>query len=73
VDYEEHFNRAGKKGALGGVSVLATTTSLGDFQARTKRTGNNPDVALLLLHGGPGATHEYFIGAEYDTMDPRNL
>jgi proline iminopeptidase len=24
-----------------------------------KRTGSNPDVRLLLLHGGPGATHEY--------------
>ncbi len=24
-----------------------------------KRTGNNPDLKMLLLHGGPGATHEY--------------
>ena len=24
-----------------------------------KRTGNNPDLRMLLLHGGPGATHEY--------------
>jgi proline iminopeptidase len=22
--------------------------------------GNNPEIGLLLLHGGPGATHEYF-------------
>jgi hypothetical protein len=21
--------------------------------------GNNPDLKVLLLHGGPGATHEY--------------
>ena len=26
----------------------------------TKRVGNNPRVKVLLLHGGPGATHEYF-------------
>jgi proline iminopeptidase len=24
-----------------------------------KRVGNNPDLPVLLLHGGPGATHEY--------------
>ena len=26
----------------------------------TKRVGNNPALKVLLLHGGPGATHEYF-------------
>jgi hypothetical protein len=26
----------------------------------TKRVGNNPRVRMLLLHGGPAATHEYF-------------
>lgn len=26
----------------------------------TKRVGNNPRVKLLLLHGGPGATHELY-------------
>src|SRR6202023_2512499 len=25
-----------------------------------KRVGNHPDLRVLLLHGGPGATHEYF-------------
>ena len=24
-----------------------------------KRIGNNPALKVLLLHGGPGATHEY--------------
>ncbi len=65
VDYEEYFNRSGKSGVLsGGVCVLPISTPLGEFQVWTKRTGNNPDVALLLLHGGPGATHEYFLGAD---------
>lgn len=65
VDYEEYFNQSGKSGVMGGgVKVVPITTPLGDFQVWTKRTGNNPDVALLLLHGGPGATHEYFTGAD---------
>ena len=25
----------------------------------TKRVGNNPELKVLLLHGGPGCTHEY--------------
>ena len=25
----------------------------------TKRIGNSPRIKLLLLHGGPGITHEY--------------
>jgi proline iminopeptidase len=30
----------------------------------TKRVGNNPSLRLLLLHGGPGSTHEYFEAAD---------
>ena len=49
VDFEEYFDRAAKKGALGGgVSILPISTPMGEFQGWTKRTGNNPDVALLL-------------------------
>src|SRR5690606_30591788 len=32
----------------------------GAFKVWTKRVGNNPTKKLLLLHGGPGSTHEYF-------------
>ena len=32
----------------------------GGHKVWTKKIGNNPDIKLLLLHGGPGATHEYF-------------
>jgi len=35
-------------------------TPRGPFRAWTKRVGNNPSVKVLLLHGGPGGTHEYF-------------
>ena len=65
VDYAEYFDRTGKKGVRsGGEVVVPIATARGEFRVWTKRTGNNPDVALLLLHGGPGATHEYFLSAD---------
>lgn len=44
----------------GGVKMIPITTPKGTFRVWTKRVGNNPKLAVLLLHGGPGATHEYF-------------
>ena len=44
----------------GGVRVIPITTPKGKFNVWTKRFGNNPKVKVLLLNGGPGATHEYF-------------
>jgi proline iminopeptidase len=44
----------------GGVKVIAIQTPKGKFNIWTKRVGNNPKIKLLLLNGGPGATHEYF-------------
>ncbi|WP_051434401.1 proline iminopeptidase-family hydrolase [Desulfonatronum lacustre] len=43
----------------GGVKVVPVDTPSGKFRVWTKRVGNNPDVKVLLLHGGPGGTHEY--------------
>ncbi|MGH8987857.1 MAG: proline iminopeptidase-family hydrolase [Acidimicrobiales bacterium] len=34
-------------------------TPAGRFSVWTKRIGNNPTMKVLLLHGGPGSTHEY--------------
>jgi len=48
----------------GGVRRIPIQTPKGTFTVWTKRFGNNPRVRLLLLHGGPGATHEYFEGME---------
>ena len=39
---------------------IAIATPRGKFKVWTKRVGNNPRIKLLLLHGGPGCTHEYF-------------
>jgi len=44
----------------GGVRMVPVSTPKGVFRVWTKRVGNNPETKLLLLHGGPGATHEYF-------------
>lgn len=44
----------------GGVKMIPIQTSVGEFKVWTKRVGNNPTMKVLLLHGGPGATHEYF-------------
>jgi proline iminopeptidase len=44
----------------GGVRIIPISTAHGTFKVWTKRVGNNPRIRLLLLHGGPGATHEYF-------------
>jgi proline iminopeptidase len=47
-----------------GVRMIPIHTAKGDFKVWTKRFGTNPRIKLLLLHGGPGATHEYFEALE---------
>lgn len=44
----------------GGVKMVTIDTPSGKFRVWTKRVGDNPRIKVLLLHGGPGATHEYF-------------
>lgn len=39
--------------------LIPVNTSKGEFHVWTKRIGNNPTIKVLLLHGGPGFTHEY--------------
>jgi len=41
------------------VKMIPVTTPKGTFRVWTKRVGNNPTTKVLLLHGGPGVTHEY--------------
>lgn len=58
VDY---FDQTGRTDVLGGgVRMIPVETPNGTFRVWTKRVGNNPTIKVLLLHGGPGATHEYF-------------
>ncbi|MNS38175.1 Proline iminopeptidase [compost metagenome] len=44
----------------GGIKVIPIQTNKGKFNIWTKRIGNNSSIKVLLLNGGPGATHEYF-------------
>jgi proline iminopeptidase len=56
-----YHDTTGKKDILsGGVQMIPIQTPKGTFNVWTKRVGNNPKIKVLLLHGGPGATHEYF-------------
>ncbi|MFN2636992.1 MAG: proline iminopeptidase-family hydrolase [Gemmatimonadaceae bacterium] len=56
-----YYDNTGRTDVLsGGVRLIPITTSKGTFKVWTKRVGNNPTIKLLLLHGGPGSTHEYF-------------
>jgi proline iminopeptidase len=43
----------------GGARKIPVTTPAGQYRVWVKRVGNNPDLRVLLLHGGPGDTHEY--------------
>ncbi|MBT8375612.1 MAG: proline iminopeptidase-family hydrolase [Bacteroidia bacterium] len=44
----------------GGIRMIPINTPKGTFNVYTKRVGNNPKMRVLLLHGGPGGTHEEF-------------
>ena len=56
-----YLDNSGRDDVLsGGVKMIPITTPKGEFRVWTKRVGNNPKIKVLLLHGGPGATHEYF-------------
>lgn len=56
-DYFDYTSRDDK--LTGGVKMIPITTPKGKFKVWTKRVGNNPDIKVLLLHGGPGANHMY--------------
>jgi proline iminopeptidase len=42
-----------------GVRRIPIETPKGAFQVWTRRLGENPRVKVLLLHGGPGFSHDY--------------
>jgi proline iminopeptidase len=58
ADYLDNSTRDDR--LSGGIRLLPVTTPSGTFKVWTRRFGNNPRIKLLLLHGGPGCTHEYF-------------
>lgn len=44
----------------GGARMIPIKTPYGEYRVWTKKIGTNPRIKVLLLHGGPGGTHEYF-------------
>lgn len=57
---QDYFAQSADSIQTGGVKLIPITTPKGTFNVWTKRVGNNPKIKVLLLNGGPGATHEYF-------------
>jgi len=59
-DYLDRSSWNEEQQFTGGVDMIPIETPKGTFNVWTKRVGNNPSVKVLLLHGGPGATHELY-------------
>lgn len=55
-----YFDKTQDSVQTGGVKIISIETPKGKFNVWTKRFGNNRSAKVLLLNGGPGATHEYF-------------
>ena len=65
-----YFDSSGRDDVLaGGVKLITVQTPKGPFRVWTKRVGNNPRIKVLLLHGGPGMSHEYL--EAFDSFLPR--
>ena len=60
MDLARYLDSSGREDRMsGGARRIPVDTPAGRFEVWTRRFGNNPDLKVLLLHGGPGATHEY--------------
>ena len=46
--------------SMGGIKMIPIDTPKGNFKVWTKRIGNSQTMKVLLLHGGPGMTHEIY-------------
>src|SRR5687768_10931052 len=62
------YNDLGETGVQsGGIKMIPIHG--GKYKVWTKRIGNNPKIKVLLLHGGPAFTHEYF--ESFDSFFPK--
>lgn len=62
-----YYNLAETGVKSGGIKMIPIHG--GKFRVWTKRVGNNDQIKVLLLHGGPAATHEYF--ESFDSFLPQ--
>jgi proline iminopeptidase len=57
---KDYLDYSGRDDVLGGgTRKIPVVTPAGTYRVWVKRIGNSPDLKVLLLHGGPGSTHEY--------------
>ena len=59
IHLNEYFNYGDTGVQMAGIKMIPVKTPAGEFKVWTKRFGNNPRIKVLLLHGGPAATHQY--------------
>jgi proline iminopeptidase len=59
IHLHEYFNYGDTGVQMAGIKMIPVKTPAGEFKVWTKRFGNNLRVKVLLLHGGPAATHQY--------------
>jgi proline iminopeptidase len=52
-----------------GVRRIPVATPAGDFEVWTRSAGDTSGLTVLVLHGGPGATHEYLLDLEQPLVD----
>ncbi|MGD8428730.1 MAG: proline iminopeptidase-family hydrolase [Balneolaceae bacterium] len=57
---DTYFNYEGVQKLNGGSQMIEISTPKGPFKVWTKRIGNNPDMKVLILHGGPGGNHQWY-------------
>lgn len=55
----QYFNYGDTGVQSAGIKMIPIKTPKGEFRVWVKRFGNNPRIKVLLLHGGPAATHQY--------------
>ena len=59
ITVADYFNYGDSSVQTAGIRMIPVNTPIGSFKVWTKRFGNNRRIKILLLHGGPSATHEY--------------
>ena len=58
--YHDTTGRSADDRLAGGVRMIPISTPQGNFKVWTKRVGHSPRMKVLILHGGPGMTHEAY-------------
>ncbi|MEJ2531028.1 MAG: proline iminopeptidase-family hydrolase [Halioglobus sp.] len=64
VGAEEPGNTVPRIPTVGEGTLIPVRTPEGTFNVWTRKVGENPAIKVLLLHGGPGATHEQWESVE---------